>query len=139
MYELLKLTVVEFFTSTNAQPRCEKIPVHDRKGHLVETKYKISTEFGKSYTLNMYHTTSNCLVNGNNSNYFTQKDLPEILKIIETKVETNETTVSRINDSFKKFLQRSDSERNSDDQRTRFCEDSELKSLQSTVEKVRKI
>ena len=87
----------------------------------------------------MYHTTSNCLVNGNNSNYFTQKDLPEILKIIETKVETNETTVSRINDSFKKFLQRSDSERNSDDQSTRFCEDSELQSLQSTVEKVRKI
>ena len=87
----------------------------------------------------MYHTTSSCLVNGNNSNYFTQKDLPEILKIIETKVETNETTLSKINDSFRKFLQRRDSECNSDGQRTRFCEDSELKSLQSTVEKVRKI
>ena len=79
----------------------------------------------------MYHTTSNCLVNVNNSNYFTQT--------IETKVETNETTVSRIDDSFRKFLQMRDSECKSDDQGKRFCEDSKLKSLQSIVEKVRKI
>ncbi|KAH3737520.1 hypothetical protein DPMN_044113 [Dreissena polymorpha] len=85
MYELFKIAADQFFTNNTLQFKCCKVPVHDRQGNLVETQYKLSSGRQGIYTLNLYHTKSSCLINGENAHQFTEIHLPAMLKNIEDR------------------------------------------------------
>ncbi|KAH3700411.1 hypothetical protein DPMN_075387 [Dreissena polymorpha] len=52
----------------------------------------------------MYHTTSSCLINGRNVAHFFDIDLPNILKIMETDIQTNNYSISEINGYMKQQI-----------------------------------
>ena len=68
-YELLKVATDEYFAQLRENRKCKIIKVQDKKGAVVETQYKVTSGKTSIYTLNLYHTTSSCLVNGKMSNY----------------------------------------------------------------------
>ncbi|KAH3702848.1 hypothetical protein DPMN_077874 [Dreissena polymorpha] len=63
----------------------------------------------------MYHTTSSCLINGRNVAHFFDIDLPNILQIMETDIQTNIYSISEINEYMKQqilsYLERKNPER----------------------------
>ena len=56
----------------------------DKNGHVSESTYSVNSikPRRKLYVINMYHTTSSSLINGNSLELFTQHDLDEILALI---------------------------------------------------------
>ena len=103
MYEMFRTAVETFYSSTNMENRCTKILVHDKKQRNVESKFKIS--FGNSsYTLNMYHSTSKCLVNGKMTTSFCNEHLPEIMSSIENELSRCGLTVQDINHAVSEML-----------------------------------
>ena len=69
-YELFKTASDEFYNSQKFQDHRKKTTVLDNNGAVVETKFKITGNRMSHYTLNMYHTTSICLINGKNTKHF---------------------------------------------------------------------
>jgi hypothetical protein len=68
MYELFKFASEIFFSDTEMIDRTKKTTAFDKKQNIVETKYNMSSEDkSRSYTLNLYHTRSSCLINGKNT------------------------------------------------------------------------
>lgn len=103
-YELLKLASEEFFGSVDQPYSCNRIPVHDKKGNLVETKYKMASGMTSYYTLNMYHTKCTCLVNGKQTAYFMETDLPKIIDLVEDNLQSENTSVNEVNENIKKLI-----------------------------------
>lgn len=106
MYELLKSVADKFYTHDHPN-KCNKIPVKDKKGRLVETKYKLTQRGQGVYTINLYHTTCSCLVNGKQTYLFLERDMPELVKRIEIEVQSQNTSIDNINQSFKKLMNES--------------------------------
>jgi len=108
MYEMFKSAAEAFYRSADMESRCTKIIVQDKKLRHVETKFKIS--FGvSSYTLNMYHSTSKCLVNGKMSATFCEEHLPAIMSSIENELSKFGLTVQDINHAVSDMLASSSS------------------------------
>jgi hypothetical protein len=103
-YQLLKSAVRDYFGKESDSLSCTRIPVTDKKGNLVETKYKLASGKSHLYTLNMYHTTCSCLVNGRKAEEFVETDLPAILNMVETAVIKNNTTLGQFNTDIKDTL-----------------------------------
>ena len=57
--------------------------LQDKTGAVVETQYKVTPGKTSIYTLNLYHKTSSCLVNGKNVQLFSDTDFPGIIHIDE--------------------------------------------------------
>ena len=74
----------------------------DREGINTESLYSIVdlNPRKKLYTINMYHTTSSGLINGNHIDVFTQQDLPQIL----LKLKVQNLDVKATNDACKMAL-----------------------------------
>jgi len=103
MYEMFRTAVETFYNSTIMENRCTHFFVHDKKQRNVESKFKIS--FGNSsYTLNMYHSTSKCLVNGKMTTSFCNEHLPEIMSSIENELSRCGLTVQDINHAVSEML-----------------------------------
>jgi len=92
---MFKSAVDNFYQSADMEIRCKQTMVHDKKQRHVETKFKVNFD-DQSYTLNMYHTTSSCLVNGKMATCFCDEHLPTIMSSIETELK-NGITVQDIN------------------------------------------
>ncbi|KAH3740301.1 hypothetical protein DPMN_047004 [Dreissena polymorpha] len=95
MYELFKIAADQFFSNNTLPYKCCNVPVHDRQGNLVETQYKLSSGRQGIYTLNLYHTTSSCLING-------KIHRPAMLKNIEERLINDETTTTDVKNALKK-------------------------------------
>ena len=78
-YLLFKNAVHKYFTRDSQTHACALIPVFDKKGLQVETKYKVSSGKTNFYTANLYHTRCSCLVNGKKEDIFLSVDLPKII------------------------------------------------------------
>jgi hypothetical protein len=84
LYTKIKVAAGEFYGSGKlTKLKCQIIPVCDRKGNSVETKYKLTEGRTHLYTLNLYHTRCSALVNGKHARRFIDIDFPEILNIVE--------------------------------------------------------
>ncbi|KAH3747434.1 hypothetical protein DPMN_181861 [Dreissena polymorpha] len=63
----------------------------------------------------MYHTTSSCLINGRNVAHFFDTDLPKILQIIKTDIQSNNKSIGELNEYMKQqilsYLERRNPER----------------------------
>ena len=103
MYEVLRGAVDAFFVSTEMNDLCIKTLVHDKKQRNVETKYKVSCG-DSTYTLNMYHTTSSCLVNGKKVACFLDIHLPAIMHSIETELAKHGITIADVNEALETIL-----------------------------------
>ncbi|KAH3866538.1 hypothetical protein DPMN_029615 [Dreissena polymorpha] len=106
MYELFKSCAAEFYQSETLKFKCQKTPVYDTIGSLVETKYRLS--FGRNgvYTINLYHTKCSCLVNGKIClNQFAESDLSEIIQLATNKLISENLTVDEVNTKFQEILQ----------------------------------
>lgn len=104
LYELFKYASDIFFTSEEIECSVKRIPVHDERGSLVETKYKLSTGRMSIYTANLYHTMCSCLVNGKQSRRFIDDDLHKIISIVGSSISESGLTVSELNASIKQNL-----------------------------------
>ena len=97
----------EFFSEGAQINQCTKSPVFDNQQRNVETRYKVSV--GKnSYTLNMYHTTSTCLVNGKETKTFLQHHLSSIINVIEERLLENGVSLEQINGFMRDILNKTD-------------------------------
>ena len=103
-YELLKCSAEEFYSGDIGDFSSQKIPVMDKKGHIVETKFKISCGKSPVYTLNMYHTKSSCLVNGKHVQHFIDNHLPQLINAIECKLDSGNTSVTEFNSHLRNLL-----------------------------------
>ena len=140
MYELFKNSIDEFYTSSDMKDTCQKIPVHDKQGNLVETKYKVLSGRQGVYTINMYHTKSSCMVNGKQSKQFTEVDFPEILQSIKMKEDIHGITVSQVNEYMQQLLIKcSAATAEIPLSNVSKMHEEELKSLHDTVENVRRL
>ncbi|KAH3709182.1 hypothetical protein DPMN_068644 [Dreissena polymorpha] len=114
-YDLLKFASKKYFSynSLNYKYLCK--PANDRKSNGVELCYKVADEKNHLYMFNMYHTTSSCLINGRNVAHFFDIDLPNILQIMKTDNQTNNKSISEINECMKQqilsYLERKNPER----------------------------
>ncbi|KAH3778927.1 hypothetical protein DPMN_180404 [Dreissena polymorpha] len=63
----------------------------------------------------MYHSTSSCLINGRNVAHFFDIDLPNILQIMKTDIQSNNKSISELNVYMKQqilsYLERKNPER----------------------------
>ncbi|KAH3850756.1 hypothetical protein DPMN_093229 [Dreissena polymorpha] len=63
----------------------------------------------------MYHTTSSCLINSRNVAHFFDTDLPNILQIMKTDIQSNNKSISALNVYMKQqilsYLERKNPER----------------------------
>ena len=103
VYQLVKSAAHHYYTCESQQHTCTIIPVKDKNGYQVETKYKISNGKTNLYTFNLYHTRCSGLVNGKNDKYFLETDFPKIIDLVEDKLTSNNLTMS----SFKRKRKRS--------------------------------
>ena len=103
-YELIKFATDKLFTEDDMKGKCERIPVMDKKGNLVETKFKVSTGKHSHYCLNMYHTKCACLVNGKGTLQFMQTDIHDIFRVIQNKLTDENCSLSDFNDSVKELI-----------------------------------
>ena len=97
MFELFKLSVEQYYNEENLPFKCNIVNVHDKQGNSVECQYKLSNGRQGIYTLNLYYTKSSCLINGKNPQQFIDQDLPIILKNIEDKLKSSNTSVTEYN------------------------------------------
>lgn len=103
MYELFRFASDDFYSSDTMRPQCKKITVTDKKGNVVETKYKVRVNKGH-YTLNLYHTTCSSLVNGKCMMKFVQEDVLEIFSLIENRLSDNNCTIDQFNEHIKSMI-----------------------------------
>ena len=73
----------------------------------METRYKVAVG-ENSYTLNMYHTTSSCLVNGKETKTFIEKHLSSIINVIEVRLIENGISLDEINGFMRNILTKAD-------------------------------
>lgn len=106
MYELVKNVIQDFYTKNCKDYSYTHIPVIDKKGDLVEVKYKISKGKSYLYTLNMYNTKCSCLINGKQPHQFTETDLPSMLNKLEEQLSLCGITVEDVNTNVVNLLQR---------------------------------
>ena len=78
--------------------------MHDKTSNEVEPKYKVADGKCNLYTLNMYNTTSSCLINGKKPGHFFNTDIPQILDIVDSELVLNCTTVSGVYDALKQQI-----------------------------------
>ncbi|KAH3737849.1 hypothetical protein DPMN_044446 [Dreissena polymorpha] len=52
----------------------------------------------------MYHTTSSCLINGRNVAHFFDTDLPKILQIMKTDIQSNNKSIGELNEYMKQQI-----------------------------------
>lgn len=105
MYEAFRYACEMFFSSTNLTCSITKIPVHDENGHLVESKYKLSTGQSSVYTANLYHTTCSCLVNGKQCKQFMDEDLKTIISMIDEELSKSGLSLDQLNADMKQVLE----------------------------------
>ena len=103
-YELLKLSAERFYSIENNQFRYQRVPVTDKKGNHVETKYKVSSGKSPVYTLNMYHTKSSCLVNGKQAYQFMDCDFPQLIQGIESTLGDGNISIQDVNSQLRNLL-----------------------------------
>ena len=113
IYEMIKLNIERYYNNVSLQYKYTYIPVNDKRGNIVETKYKVSKGKTCLYTLNTYHTKCSYLVNGKNPQHFVTVDMTNIISDIIKDLPTQGTTVSEINDAMRDRLQRTDIEQES--------------------------
>ena len=75
----------------------------DNQGRQIETKYKVSN--GKKNLFNPYHLRCSCLINGKNVSVFQSKDFPNILDMVEKKLDSNNVKMSEFNENVRCALQ----------------------------------
>ena len=80
------------------------VPVQDKKSNEVELKHKVADVKCNLYTLNMYNTTSSCLINGKKPEHFFSTDVPKILDIVESELDFKCTSISEVNESMKQQI-----------------------------------
>jgi len=104
MYELFRHSADEYFQHCSDESSCKKSDVLDKAGNIVESKYKVSTRKSGHYMLNMYHTTTSCLVNGRNTSKFLDADLQNIFSIIDKKVSREDCSIDDFNSSIREMI-----------------------------------
>ena len=102
-YELFRNGIDVWFNrnkSAYAITTREKI---DAGGNTTETIYQVRQERNGilNYTLNLYHTTTSALINGNNVKQFLTIDFSDVMK----QIEMNGCDVTGANIKFKKLLE----------------------------------
>ena len=105
MYELFKLCADEFYLEDEFKKVCQKVPVFDKMGNLVETKYKLSSSGKCIYTINMYHKKSSCLVNGKQERLFTHKHREEIFRLVENQLKDQHLSLEQLNCQRKRAIE----------------------------------
>ena len=103
-YQLLKYAARSYYTSESLALTCTITPVFDKKGCLIETKYRLTKGRSGLYTLNLYHTRCSALVNGKADQHFIETDLPNIIKLAEQNLSDNNTTLSELNNHVSESL-----------------------------------
>ena len=103
-YELFRYAADKHFGNCDEESFCKKTEVHDKAGNCVESKYKVSARKAGHYMLNMYHTTTSCLVNGRNTSKFLDIDLQKIVSIIDQKVSQENCSITDFNDSVREMI-----------------------------------
>lgn len=104
MYELLKQATNQYFAAPERSKTCKTKDIKDKSGNCVETQYKVSGMRFGGYTLNSYHTTSSYLVNGKNVLYYLEKDLTNIVSLVESRLIDGNFTVLDFNRCIRKML-----------------------------------
>jgi lysophospholipase L1-like esterase len=104
VYEIFKTSVNEFFTKDMEERKCRKTQVQDLLGRVVEEKFRIVSGKSHQYTLNMYHTTSSCLINGKQVKNFLDNDLPEIFNRMGNVLRSRGLSFEEVNDELSQIL-----------------------------------
>ncbi|KAH3891296.1 hypothetical protein DPMN_015389 [Dreissena polymorpha] len=114
-YELLKFASKKYFFIISLKYKYLCKPAKDKKSNKVELSHKVADEKNHLYTFNMYHTTSSCLINGRNVAHFFDTDLPKILQIMKTDIQSNNKSIGELNEYMKQqilsYLERRNPER----------------------------
>ena len=95
-------TTEEYFSTVNQGVKHQRFSVKDKNGLEVERIFKATKGKQSLYTINMYHTTCSCLVNGKQSKYFIDNDLKEIMILIQQKIYG--TSLEEVNDSIRDIV-----------------------------------
>jgi len=103
-YQLIKSAAKEFYTGESQPLACTITPVFDKKGHQLETKYRLSKGRNSLYTLNLYHTRCSALINGKCEQHFIETDFPQIMHIVQEKLNDRNTTLGEFNANVKSSL-----------------------------------
>ena len=106
MQNMDRYVIKDFYTKDCKEYTYTHVPVFDRKGDLVEVKYKIAKGKSSLYTLNMYNTKCSCLVNGKQPHQFTETDLPNMLTKLHKQLQLCDTTIEDVNENVVNLLQR---------------------------------
>lgn len=104
MYELFKYEAKEYLQSCNRDGTCKITDVYDKSKNIIETRYRVSLRHSGQYTLNMYHTSSSCLVNGRNTSKFLDTDLPNILTKINQNLTRENCSINDFNSSVRDMI-----------------------------------
>jgi len=105
VYQIVKSAAHQFYTSEDQTHTCTITPVFDRKGHQIETKYKVFNGKASLYTFNLYHSRCSCLINGKDEEHFLTIDFPKIIDIVEKKLAEKKVTMSEFVENVKCTLQ----------------------------------
>lgn len=116
-YELFKSATQEYFSVNQNDVIYQRFVVADKKGSQVECRYKAFRGKQHLYTLNLYHTTSSCLVNGKSIKYFMDTDLPNLFEVIDQRLEGS--TVEEVNISVRNIIEQYFSNGTDDDTNTK--------------------
>ena len=95
-------TTEEYFSTVNQGVKYQRFSVKDKNGLDIERIFKATKGKQSLYTINMYHTTCSCLVNGKQSKYFIDNDLKEIMILIQQKIYG--TSLEEVNDSIRDIV-----------------------------------
>ena len=99
IYQAFKHAVPKFYSNKNLFPDgLEHQVKEDLGGNCVQDTYKIHG----GYTLNLYHTTSKVLVNGEHVTRFLDNHLPAILKSVDEAEKSLGMSARQFNNYFKK-------------------------------------
>ena len=101
LYEVLKTTLPEWLTNTKYKDNTQLTEKTDKGGNVVETFISIGRN-PRLYTINLYHTTSSGLVNGNALETFCKEDFPKMLNLVENL----DININEINKKCKDSLDR---------------------------------
>ncbi|KAH3734236.1 hypothetical protein DPMN_040675 [Dreissena polymorpha] len=113
-YELLKFASKKYFSDNSLNYKYLCKPANDRKSNKVELSYKVADEKNHLYTFNLYHTTSSCLINGRNVAHFFYTDLPNILQIMKTDIQSNNKSINEyMKQQILSYLERKNPQRQS--------------------------
>ena len=91
IYELYRHTLIAYYENLEIDSKSPlKVhikPIKDKKGVNVETQIRVSCRSGRSsgtpkYTVNLYHTKSNMMVNGREAHLFTGDHKAAVTKIL---------------------------------------------------------